>query len=107
MSQSLADAVVDLLSSLEDVSAISRCSARGCGALSAGLPDYGPHVGDSVCADHVPRGAHLIGAEDEVSEALRAVYTQLEQYGYHYDRKTGRPIGGDDETDPVDIAEGI
>ena len=107
MSQELADAVVELLSSLEDVAAISRCSVRGCDALSAGLPDHGPHVGDSVCADHIPHGAHLIGAEDDVSEALRVVYAQLEQYGYHYDRTTGRPIGGDDETDPVDIAEGI
>lgn len=107
MSQELADAVVDLLSSLEDTRAISRCSARSCGALSAGLPDYGPHVGDSVCADHVPHGAHLLGVDDDVSEALRAVYAQLEQYGYTYDRKTGRPIGGDDETDPVNLAEGI
>lgn len=107
MSQELANAVVTLLDTLEDTSAISRCSAHGCGALSAGLPDFGPHVADSVCADHVPRGAHLIGAENDVSDALREVYAALKKYDYHYDRKTGRAIGGDDETDPVEIAEGI
>lgn len=107
MSQELADAVVNLLDALENACHIERCTHRNCGALSSGLPDFGPHVGDSVCEEHLPQYAHLIPSHEDMTNALREVYVVLEKYDYHYDPKTGRAIGGDDETDPVDIGEGI
>lgn len=107
MSQELADAVVNLLNALDDARAIERCTRHNCGTLSSGLPDFGPHVGDSICEEHLPQYAHLIPSHEDMTDALRGVFAALEKYDYHYDPKTGRAIGGDNEHDPVDIAEGI
>lgn len=88
----LARRVVDLLAALEDTCAIERCSHGGCRRLAAGEPDFGPNVEAAVCEEHVPRGAVLIGCQEEVTDALRALFKELAKYGHRFDPATGRPL---------------
>lgn len=86
----LAARAVDLLDALDENSLIERCNYRGCRRLAAGLPDFGPCVEAPVCEEHVPRGAVLIGCQEEVTAALRALFVELEKYGHRFDHETGK-----------------